>query len=370
MARAQRILLTVHTSAHWGGLQDWTVGMVRGLHRLGREVGVVTNNDLVAERCSADAATIIPIDWKQWEGHVDEILEQGPWDLTFAQPFASRAMGVHLKRGHDIPLVVMAHGNAADRGYSWVDAADGILLASASLRKTMVAFNGFDDGIVGVLANGASSVFFEGDVAPFRERLSSDGDVKVVVASRLGVDKLNQIPAMEILVETLLNAADVRHVEMQVLGGGPMRNVFESRLRRLTSNPRVKLSMLGWAGETSVRDHMRDALFTVAGGVSGTQSCCLGTASLGAGFRSVVGISTPENMDAMLSTNFGDHAVRHVARSEIEKDIAWMLREENYTQFQYTYCDLMRRERTHEAVALRAASLLDAAVQRSAAAPR
>lgn len=362
MKTAQRILLAVDTSAHWGGLQDWTVGMVKGLNLLGREVGVVTNNALVAERCRLDSTMVLSIDWADWSGQVDEIVGKGPWDVVFAQPFKARELGVYFKRHHAIPLVVMSHGNASDYGYSWVDAADGILLASSSIRRTMVDFNGFDNNIVDVLVNGASDIFFAHPVTPYREKLSTSGDVSVVLASRLGVDKLNQIPAMELLVESLLDNGDIRNVAIEVLGGGPMRNLFESRLRKIARSPRAHLSMLGWVDEKVARDRMSKALFTVAGGVSGTQSCCLGTASLGAGLRSVVGVTTPTNMDMVLSSNFGDHAVRNVGIRGMQQDIQWMVNEENYTEFQILCCNTVRRERRHSAVAKRAASLLDKAV--------
>lgn len=361
---AQRILIPVHTTALWGGLQDWCVGLVRGLTALGRQVGVATNNVLIAERCEPWASSVFNVQWDDWESAMPAVLDAGPWDVVFAQPFGGMRMGLSLQESHGVPLVYMSHGNSSDVGYIWADRVAAVLLASDSLRDMMVSFNGIDPELVHTLPNGASDAFFLGETPGVGERIGSDGVARVVLASRLSPDKLNQIPAMELLVATLLESTHISGVHMEVLGGGPMSAVFEAGLSALTHDSRVTLEMLGWADEVVVRDRMYSALFTVGGGVSGTQSVCLGTACLGAGIRCVVGASTPDNLRLLLSTNFGDHVARRVAPGAIRRDIHWLLEDANYRAFQAAALPLMRAERTHSAVAERAANLLDQAVLR------
>lgn len=363
MAEAQRILLPVHTTAWWGGLQDWAVGLVRGLHDLGREVDVVTNNQLVAERC-AGAAHVIDVDWANWRASLPELLQRAPWDIVFAQPFGGMEMGLHLSEELRIPLAYMSHGNSSDRGYTWSDKVDGVLLASESLREMMVLFNGIDPSLVHVLANGASSAFFSDPLPGLEGRIAEDGTVRLVLASRLSADKLNQIPAMELAVGALLEHPDVTGIRIEVFGGGPMSAVFESRLGLLARNPRVKLDMAGWVDEKVISSRFRGALLSVGGGVSGTQSLCLGTAVLGAGIRGVVGISTPDNLDLVVSTNFGDHSARRISPDGIRRDVAWLVDDSHYRAMQDACLARMRPARAHAEVARRAASLLDDAVGR------
>lgn len=360
--RLPRVLLATHTFAFWGGLQDWAVGMARGLAGLGVDVGFVTNNERMHELAAPFSGYSKLLEWSDWRAEVDEIMAAGPWDVVFAQPFGSRELGVALKKAHQVPLVVMCHGNNADSVYAWGGVADMVLLASSSLRPTMVDFGGVEDARVNVLANGVPDDFFDDEVAPYEARFGDAGDVSLVIASRLAPDKLNQIPAMEHLVGVALDHPDIRTVNVQVLGGGFMRSVFESKLGQLTSNPRVKVDMLGWVDVETVREHMRTALFTVVGGVSGTQSVSLGTACLGAGIRCVAGVSTPENVETVLGTNFGDHSVRDVSPAQLTADINWMLDAGHYAEFQSVYVPIMRSERSHTAVAARALELLQTAI--------
>lgn len=362
MKRAQRIVLPVHTTAPWGGLQDWAVGMVKGLTALGREVALVSNNALVRERAGAAAAVNLDVNWDDWEPTAAALEAEGPWDIVFAQPFGARRMGVEVSRRWGVPMAYMSHGNSSDEGYTWAGAVSLVALASSSLQDTMSAFDGIDPAIVHVLANGASAAFFPERVVAPQERIAPDGTARIVLASRLSQDKLNQIPATRLLVETLLQAPEVGSVSIEVLGGGPMAAVFEAGLSQLTHDPRVRLQMLGWAEEATVAATMAGALFTVGGGVTGTQSLCMGTACLGAGIRSVVGMSTPANRDLVLGSNFGDHRVFRVPELTIVDDVHWFLQPGNYQAFQDAFQPLMRTERTHAAVAERAAMLLDGAV--------
>jgi len=361
----QRVLLATHTFAFWGGLQDWAVGMARGLKTLGVEVGFVTNNERMEQLAAPFSAETFLIDWSDWRSDVSRIMDSGPWDVVFSQPFGSRELGVELKTRFGVPLVVMCHGNNSDSVYAWGGVADGILLASTSLVRTMVDFGHVEPRKVAVLPNGVPDEFFEEELAPFEERLTPDGRASLVVASRLAVDKLNQVPAMELLVSTLLRQPEVRSISIEVLGGGPMRSVYESRFSALAlSEPRVQVDMVGWVDVNTVKEHMRRALFTVVGGVSGTQSVSLGTACLGAGIRCVAGVSTPDNIDAVLGTNFGDHAVLDIDSRKIAADVQWMMEPNNYTAFQQVYGPLTRSERSHTAVARRALDLLTEAVNR------
>ncbi|KQZ89868.1 hypothetical protein ASD62_11725 [Phycicoccus sp. Root563] len=360
--RLPRVLLATHTFAFWGGLQDWAVGMARGLAGLGVEVGFITNNERMYELAAPFSAYAKVLDWSTWRDEVDEVLAAGPWDVVFAQPFGSRELGVALKKSHHIPLVAMCHGNNADSVYAWGGVADLVLLASSSLRPTMVDYGGVDDSRVEVLANGVPDNFFDHEAASYEARFGANGDVSFVIASRLAPDKLNQIPAMEHLVAVALRHPDIRTINVQVLGGGFMRSVFESRLGELALNPRVNVEMLGWVDVETVRERMRNALFTVVGGVSGTQSVSLGTACLGAGIRCVAGVSTPANVDTVLGTNFGDHSVRDTSPAQLTADINWMLNADNYGEFQSVYVPIMRSERSHTAVAARALQLLRTAM--------
>lgn len=359
---APRVLLATHTFAFWGGLQDWAVGMARGLAGLGVEVGFVTNNERMHELAAPYSTYTKKLDWAGWSDEISDIVEAGPWDVVFAQPFGSRELGVALKMDHGIPLVVMCHGNNADAVSSWGEVADLVLLASESLRPTMVDYGGVTDAKVAVLPNGVPDDFFDRDIVPFADRITAEGEISLVIASRLAPDKLNQIPAMGHLVGVCLEQPEVRSVKVEIMGGGPMRSVFESRLGQLGTDPRVTVDMVGWVDVDTVRARMSRALFTVVGGVSGTQSVALGTACLGAGIRCVAGVSTPDNMDVVLGTNFGDHSVRDVSPEQLNRDISWMLDADNYTAFQTVYVHKMRAERSHTAVAARALELLRSAI--------
>lgn len=112
-----RILLPVHTVATWGGLQDWTVGMVKGLAARGADVYIVANNRRIVEECQGFARRSFLVDWGSWRGSVQEILAACEFDVIFTQPYASRELAIELRRRTGVPIVHMFHGNNSDFAY-------------------------------------------------------------------------------------------------------------------------------------------------------------------------------------------------------------------------------------------------------------
>lgn len=363
MVSRLRILLTVQTFADWGGLQDWTVGMVKGLAYNGAEVVLVSNNErIVAESTDAAVSTFL-VDWPHWRDYVDEILNDSHFDVIVSQPFSARELALELRRRTGAPLVYMAHGNNSDYAYTWRDQAAKFLVASSSLIPMLEDFCGVQDQPIEVLPNGVPSSLFEFDTVSYEERIAR-GSFDFVLAARLMPDKLSQVDGVIALAGHLIRQGIIPRATIHLMGGGASKAEFISRLdtfARETEN--VEVQFHGWVDQATVLHHLRTAIFAIAGGVTGAQAMALGTPCLGAGIRGICGVSTPANIDRVLGSNFGDHSARlNMTSEEIASDAEWILQRKNFEEFQDVYVRLMKNERTHEAIAELALRQIRAAV--------
>lgn len=352
MEKRLRILLPVQTFADWGGLQDWTVGMVKGLAYNGAEVVLVSNNErIIAESAEAAVSTFL-VEWSHWRNHVEQILENSEFDVIFAQPFSSRELALELRRRTGVPLVYMAHGNNSDYAYTWRDEVAKFLVASSSLIPMLEGFCGVREQPIEVLPNGVPSSLFEIETVSYDKRIAR-GSFDFVLAARLMPDKLSQVDGLIAVAGHLLRRGIIPRATVHLMGGGASKAEFLSRLEAFAQDTEnVEIQFHGWVDQATVLRHLRTAIFAVAGGVTGAQAMALGTPCLGAGIRGVCGVSTPSNMDRVLGSNFGDHSARlNMTAVEILRDAEWILDKKNFEAFQDVYVQLMRRERTHESIA-------------------
>ncbi|MFI2570474.1 glycosyltransferase [Cellulosimicrobium funkei] len=364
MSQKLRILLAVHTVADWGGLQDWTVGMVRGLVQNDAEVVLVSNNARVVSECADVTSLVFLIDWSRWEEEVGDIVDAARCDVVFSQPFKSREFSLEFRRRTGVPIVYMAHGNNSDYAYAWEGQVAKFLVASESLRPMLRDFCGVDDARIDVLPNGAPDWIFDRAPATYDERWSR-GTFDFVLAARLMPDKISQVEGMIHIVSELLAHDVIPHARVHVLGGGPSKGEFLGRLTNFAEESgRVEVVSHGWVSQGEVVDVLRTAVFSVAGGVTGAQSVALGTPCLGAGIRGVCGVTTPANIDRVLGSNFGDHSARYnMTRAQIARDARWILQEQNFAEFQRAYTSVMRTTRTHAAIATLALAQIEDAIR-------
>lgn len=347
-----KILLPVDTVAAWGGLQDWAVGMVRGLAQLGCEVSLIANNPRIVAECQDSAARAILVDWSESAALAKEAGLHWDLDVVFAQPFHARVFGLQAAAAGGIPFVYMAHGTNADAAYIWGSLASRFLVASASLVSMFHDFCLFKDTPVDVLPNGFPDWVAQRDLIPLQERLGG-GRAKIVLAARLMPDKLSQVQGVELLVEALQHDAHISGVDVVVMGDGPSRMEFEQRLESVARRGAdVTINMAGWASQERVLEELSNAAFSVAGGVTGAQSLALGTPCLGSGIRGLSGVSTPQNIEQVLGTNFGDHSsVGASSTEQVMNDARWMMDSGNYATFLQEVTSVMRRERKHSDIA-------------------
>lgn len=346
------ILLAVHTVADWGGLQDWAVGMAVGLSKLGNRVILVSNNPLMIERSEAGGAEGYLIDWSEWPSHLERVAELTHFDVIFAQPFSSREFSITLSELRKIPVVYMSHGNNLDFMYSWQHEVSRFLVASSSLSLMLSDLGRVPNERIAELPNGFPDVLVDRRILSYDERIIN-GEAHFMIAARLMPDKVSQIEGMKVLVKSALESGTIRSAVIDVYGGGPSEAEFRARLDSFASEiGSIKVRFHGWVEQSIVLDALSSAFFSVAGGVTGTQSVALGTPCLGAGIRGMCGVSTPDNMNRVLGSNFGDHTARFsTTPSAIEKHCQWMLIRENFAKFQDVYVPYMRKNRTHGAIA-------------------
>ena len=366
MSDRLRVLLPVHTYAEWGGLQDWTVGMVRGLVHNGADVALISNNERIINECADVAASTLVIDWESWHEEIDGILAKMRFDVIFSQPFSSRELSLELRRRTGVPLVYMAHGNNSDYAYTWHGEVSKFLVASSSLMPMLRDFCGTGDTPIDVLPNGVPSSLFEWPTVSYDERRAR-GTFDFVLAARLMPDKLSQVDGLIRIATVLLEKGVIPSATVHLMGGGASKGEFLARLRDFAERTgKVEIKYHGWVDQETVLTHLRTAVFAVAGGVTGAQAMALGTPCLGAGIRGICGVSTPSNMDRVLGSNFGDHSARlNMSAEEIERDCQWILEEDHFKEFQQSYVPMMRTERTHEAIAALALSQIREVVSQS-----
>lgn len=352
MEQKFHILLPVHTVADWGGLQDWTVGMVKGLVANGATVTLVSNNSRIINECRGYVAGSYLVDWNKWDASAKRIAKESDFDIIFAQPFKSRELALELRRMTGAPVVYMFHGNNSDYAYLWKDEVQKFLVASSSLIPMLTDFCQTGSIPIEVLPNGVPSKLFLADTVGYETRMA-EGSYDFVLAARLMPDKISQVEGLVQIASTLLDNGIIPRASVHVMGGGPSRGEFQSRLNAFADRMGVvDVQFHGWVPQSTVLDYLRAAVFSVAGGVTGAQSVALGTPCLGAGIRGICGVSTPNNIDRVLGSNFGDHSARlNMTKKEIITDCQAILSESNFESFQNAYVPLMREQRTHEAIA-------------------
>lgn len=360
-----RILLPVHTVATWGGLQDWTVGMVKGLAARGVEIHLAANNERILNESRAFVRNSFTVDWNSWSGSVKEILTSCEFDVVLSQPFAAREMALEIRRRTGAPIVYMSHGNNSDFAYGWRHEIAKFLVVSSSLIPMLTKFCGVTDTPIEVLPNGVPDSLFDTPPVGYQARIDK-GSYDFVLAARLMPDKLSQVDGLIAIVSALLRSGKIPRATVHLMGGGPSKEEFLARLRAFArDDPRVVLIYHGWVSPDEVVDQLRTAVFSVGGGMTGSQSIALGTPCLGAGARGICGVSTPANMDRVLASNFGDYAAwLNMAPEEIERDCQWIAEPENFKSFQECYVPLMRKERTHSAIAALALRQISEVVSR------
>lgn len=172
----------------------------------------------------------------------------------------------------------------------------------------LMKFCGVKDTPIEVLPNGVPDSLFDTPPMSYQARIDK-GSYDFVLAARLMSDKLSQVDGLVSLISSLLRSRKIPRATVHLMGGGPSKEHFLARLGAFVcENPRVELNYHGWVSPEEVVDQLRSAIFSVAGGVTGTQSIAVGTPCLGAGARGICGASTPANIDRILGSNFGDHS--------------------------------------------------------------
>lgn len=350
---AKRIFMPARTVAEWGGLHEYIEGAARSLVLAGNDVTVACGRGLVAERVRATGASVIEVDWTDWQPIGDHLRTVAPYDLVFAHAAGARDLALYVNETWNADLYVMCHGAFHDFVYTWSDKVTAFLAASPSLVDFLVRIGKVEPWKVEMVANGVPDAVLDLPLLSLDEKLS-DGVGRIVMASRIAPDKAGQWPvAREVLLACKAAQPDVRW-QLDVLGDGPLRPRMEREMSRFAQAHDVGVNFEGWVAPEEVPIRMNSAVLGLVAGMGGIRTLAAGALCVGVGARSNVGLQVGQNLRAGLWSNFGDHGCPRFTPTPIASDIATYIQSGPYEEAQRTARTAVRRAR--------AASVVDGAL--------
>ncbi|USQ79806.1 hypothetical protein NF556_19815 [Ornithinimicrobium faecis] len=313
------VLMPVRTVADWGGLHEWALTAVGDLIAEGHTVTVAGGPGRFKDTVVAAGAGFIEVDWVDWQAAVDPCLVDRSWDKIFSHgPLASN-LARALRRRTGAPIYHMIHGSYLDHINHWSHELECLLVASPAIQDFVVRIGKVEPWKVAVVANGAPDRVFELPLVRLAEKLAEERPV-VATAARLAKDKLPQIDPTISLVQGISEVLDGRPLELMVMGDGPEKTLFESRLREGVPET-VELNFVGWVDHDEVPRIFNRALATCTAGMGATRAVAAGTLTLAVGAQGSVGLQAGRNLRAGLWSNFGDHGCPRFTPTDLRSDI-------------------------------------------------
>lgn len=325
--------MPVRTVADWGGVHEWTVDASSALLKAGHSVTFIGSGELFESRVRATGADFISVDWGEWRSAIPSLLDDplvAEADLIFAHAPHGRMVGMEISRVLGQELVVMVHGAYHDHMYSWSQHASAFLAASPSLVHFTQRFGRVEPWKVALVPNAAADWVFDEPLVPFDVKVSS-GVARVVTASRLARDKLDQVPVVLNAVRTAARLRPDLKWHVDVYGDGPLKSVFAAKYSYgLRAVKGASVEFHGWIEPEEVPLRMQSAVIGIVAGMGGVRTVAAGALCIGVGARNTVGVQAGDNLRAGIWSNFGDHGIMRFEPSPIEQDLERFLAPEEY----------------------------------------
>ena len=245
-----RALQIVHTesSLGWGGQEMRILSEAQGLIRRGHDVKLVCPR---AARIHAEAANwgvpvvALPIEKKRLHGLRALIawLRENHGDLVNTHSSTDSWLAALALRmlGRPVPIVRTRHISApVPRGplsrWLYMRAAARVVTTGEALKHQLVAHNGFRAERIESVPTGVDAGRFRpGERKAMRARFGLPQDKTLVGI----VATLRSWKGHEYLIEAMTRLPD--HVELVIVGDGPMREVLEQRVASLGLKGRVRM---------------------------------------------------------------------------------------------------------------------------------
>lgn len=313
------------TVAEWGGLHENVIAAAAALQRAGHVVRLAVRPGLVATRARSVVDEVDEVDWSNWAAYREQLLAT-PYraDVIFAQPQHSRKLALDLAERWSVPVYVMFHGFYADEVSEWQSEVAGFAAVSGRLVEMLTGYANVPGHKVWEIPNGIADEWF----SLSKSDEHANGALRVVMASRLESDKIQQIGALRDVIGALQDVSD-RQIELRILGDGTARHRF---VEDLSFGDRVSTRFTGWLSPEAVAAELSTAFLSVGAGRAAALSLALGTPCVGSGRFATVGLQYDENLHLGRYSNFGDYPVHSVPGhgKQIRADVASLLEEATY----------------------------------------
>lgn len=345
------VLMPAFTVAEWGGLHENAVSAAGGLIRAGHEVHFVCRAGEIATAARSIGAVVYETDWSDPVGFAGKLLQSGlSPDLVFAQPQASRVLGLEVASRVGCPLYVMFHGHYADGAAYWGDEVRRFAGVSSSLVDLLTGYCGIDPWRVDLVPNGIDDSIVDAPCLPLAAKLE-DGTGLIISAGRLESDKTAQRDVFEEIIPILGSRSTTRW-DIVFLGDGDERAGMEQYVSRLTApHPNISFRFSGWVSPDEVERLTRSAVFSVGAGRFAALSLAVGTPCVGVGKHGSVGLQFGSNLHIGEWSNFGDYPLLGAADAitSIMVDLPELLTL-NYERVQSDGWSFVSRSRRQSAV--------------------
>lgn len=302
-----RILVIVHTVSSWGGVQEWALTLIQGLASKGHTVGVIAPTQRLIDEAKEAGARGLRSDLA--ESDLSECLgwvQESGWDVIVSSPMRSREVSQYLYQKTGIPFVATFHGVYSDYVQSWKDEAGALVAVTGLLAKMVHQIGGVPLEQVAVIPNGVPESELARPGVSFEDKME-EGVLRIAMASRLDIDKLKQLEALDNLV-TQLSDQGVERVHATIMGDGSGRGYFNSRLRELSErNSGFTYRLSGWLSLPDMLAELEHSTVSLTAGRTALHSLAVGTPVIGVGAREYVGLFVSSHVDAIADSNFGDY---------------------------------------------------------------
>ncbi|SES30871.1 glycosyltransferase [Corynebacterium cystitidis] len=306
-----KILLCTATDAEWGGLHENVAAFSKALIQNGNQVVALARHGNFSEVLSSIGVTVVPTDWaNDLVESSDSVKRDHPdIDLIYATPIKSRRAALMLRHDLNAPLVMAFHGHYADEVGRWKGEVDRFIAVAPAIEQLLTGYALVPSWKTHTIYNGVSDHLFELEPLSLEDRIS-EGRARIVMASRLEPDKIQQQDAIFKLIGSLPKTASGKELEWEVvvLGDGSHRHAFENTAREFTRDiPHIYFDFRGWVEPSIVEDEMRNAVLTIGAGRTAIKSIAIGTPVFAVGKFDAVGLQWNENLDTGVWCNFGDY---------------------------------------------------------------
>lgn len=303
----RRMFVPVAFNAEHGGLHNHVACQITAARRAGWAVTLLCpDGDFAATQRDAGVG-VITTTFEDRDADIRRAIEEGPYDLVHAHPFASRAVGTGVARNLAIPVIVTYHGPYLDSLHLHHANIDLVMAVSGATSRFLSEHSPIAPSRVAVIPNGVDTTVFSPPSPGGSERAR-----QVVVATRFDRDKTFIIEVLEEAWNAASRDPETwADVQWVIAGdGSDLDRVRRSAAVLAAAFGREVVDFRGWCGPADLAELFRRSTVAVAPGRAALEAIACGATTVALGSRGYAGLVDGDAAAVAVESNFGGGGAR------------------------------------------------------------